>query len=142
MQPRDLRFGGGATETVLSPLVAVAVALAIVLILCLPRKYAIVPLLLATFTIPLGQVVVLGGMHFTMIRVLILAGLARRVVSGRSPGAGGVAGGFNPMDRVVTLWAAIGVITVPLQFMQGPALVQALGDCLDALEIGRASCRE
>ena len=61
MEPEHLRFGGGATETLLHPLVAVEMLIAIILILCLPRKYAIAPLLFAVFTISLGQVVVFGG---------------------------------------------------------------------------------
>ena len=81
MEPQNLRFGGGATETLLHPLVAVEMVIAIILILCLPRKYAIAPLLFGVFTIPLGQVVVLAGIHFTVLRILILAGLVRRAAS-------------------------------------------------------------
>ena len=69
MEPEHLRFGGGATETLLHPLVAVWMLIAAILILCLPRKYAIAPLLLAVFTISLGQVVVLAGLHFTVLRI-------------------------------------------------------------------------
>ena len=61
MEPEHLRFGGGAAETLLNPLVAVWMLIAIVLILAFPRKYAITPFLLAVFTIPVEQVVVLGG---------------------------------------------------------------------------------
>ena len=38
MEPEHLRFGGGATETMLNPLVAVWMLIAIVLILTLPRR--------------------------------------------------------------------------------------------------------
>lgn len=131
MQPQNLRFGGGAAATLLHPIVAAETVVAIVLILCLPRKYAIAPFLLAIFTIPLGQVLVLGGVHFTIIRILIIAGLARSVISRRSEAAS--SHGFKHVDRAVILWAAIGVVTVPLQFGQSQALVAALGDGLDAL---------
>ena len=118
MEPQNIRFGGGATETLLHPLVAVWMLIAIVLILTFPRKKAITPFLLAVFTIPVGQVVVLGGLHFTVLRILILAGLARvasfrGVVTGRQVSRGiqrrGSGGGalddigsdhpFSPVDE-------------------------------------------
>jgi hypothetical protein len=52
MEPENNRFGGGASGTVLHPLVAVLMLVAIVLILTLPRKRAIIPFFLAFFAIP------------------------------------------------------------------------------------------
>ena len=129
MEPQNLRFGGGATDTLLHPLVAVWMLIAIVLIFCLPRKHAITPLLLAVFTIPLGQVVVLGGIHFTVLRILILAGLVRRTMSEDS----NFPGGFNSIDRYVTLWAISSLVVVSLEWMNTPVLIKSIGDFLDAL---------
>ena len=117
MEPQHFRFGGGAAETTLNPLVAVGMLIAIVLILTSPQKKGITPFLLACFTIPIGQVVVLGGLHFTVLRILIIAGLIRQVharrifvnrqVSGRiqsgGPNGGTVDGvaadhAFTPVD--------------------------------------------
>ena len=77
MQPKNFQFGGGAADTILHPLVALGMLVAIVLILLLPRNKAITPFLIAFLTIPLGQVLVLGGVHFLMHQVLILTVLAR-----------------------------------------------------------------
>ena len=79
MEPAKIRFGGGSSVTVLHPVVAVAMVLAVVLVLCLPRKYVIVPVLLALFLIPTEQVIVFAGIHFNVYRIIILAGLARWV---------------------------------------------------------------
>src|ERR1700693_2186835 len=95
MEPQNLRFGGGGQGTLLHPVVALGMVLAIVLILCLPRRFVIAPLLMAIFTIPLGQVVVLGGVHFLMARILILTGLARLAISGRRAEGGVLVGGFE-----------------------------------------------
>ncbi len=130
MEPENIRFGGGSPVTVLHPLVAVAMALAIVLILCLPRKYVIVPAFLAFFLIPKGQVIVAAGLHFNVYRIIILAGLARWAASRRSST---LAGGFNFMDRVVTLWAVSYLIIFSFQWMNTQALIKSTGDCLDAL---------
>jgi hypothetical protein len=130
MEPEHIRFGGGPYVTVLHPLVAVAMVLAIVLILCLPRKYVIAPAFFALFLIPKGQVIVVAGLHLNVFRIIILAGLARWAASRRSSP---LAGGFNFMDRVVTLWAFSYLIIYSLQWMETQALIKALGDFLDAL---------
>jgi hypothetical protein len=130
MEPQNIRFGGGVAGTVLHPLVAVAMLVAIALILFLPRKYASVPLLSGIFMIPLGQVVVLGGIHFTVLRILIIAGLVRLA----SSGAGSkFSGGFNSIDQVVMLWTLAEFAVFSLQWMQSQAMVESLGDLLDRL---------
>jgi hypothetical protein len=130
MEPNNIRFGGGSPITVLHPLVAVATVIAIVLILCLPRKYVIVPALLALFLIPKEQVIVFAGLHFNVYRIIILAGLARWAASRRSSS---LAGGFNSMDRTVTFLTLSYLIIYSLQWMDTQAVVKSIGDCLDAL---------
>ncbi len=133
MEPQNIRFGGGATETLLHPLVAVWLLIAIVLILAFPRKTAIVPFLLSVFTIPAGQVVVLGSLHFTVLRILILAGLVRMASFRKSSWGGRLAGGFNAVDRMVVLWTVSALVILSLQWMDMQALIHNLGDFLDAL---------
>lgn len=130
MEPNNIRFGGGSPVTVLHPLVALAMVVAIVLIVCLPRKYVIVPALLAIFLIPKGQQIVLAGLHFNVYRIIILAGLARWAISKRSSP---LAGGFNFMDRICTAFFLCYFVTNSLLYMQSQALVKNTGDLLDAL---------
>lgn len=104
--------------------------LAIVLIILLPRKYAFVPLLLGTFTIPLGQVVVLAGIHFTVLRVLILTGLLRRAITKSSQR---FTGGFNSIDRFTVLWTVASFAIFSVQWMETQAFINSLGDLLDRL---------
>ena len=115
-------------ETLLHPLVALAILLAIVLILFLPRKHVIVPLLLAIFLVPKGQVVVIAGMHFTVAKILFLTGVIRWVMSRRSLT---LAGGFNSIDRVFALWALCYPIVFAFQWMQTQALIKTIGDSVD-----------
>src|ERR1019366_4455625 len=133
MEPEHIRFGGGATETLLHPLVAVWLLIAIVLILAFQRKKAIAPFLLAVFTIPIGQVVVLGSLHFTVLRILILAGLARCATFRGSSPRGKLPGGFNAVDRVAVLWTVSALVILSLQWMRMDELIHSLGDFLDAL---------
>jgi hypothetical protein len=133
MEPANIRFGGGATATILHPFVAVWMLIAIVLILTLPRHKAIAPFLLAFFTIPLGQVVVAAGLHFPVLRILILAGLVRMAISWRSSSAGKFPGGFDILDQAVVLWAVLALVIVSLQWMELSALIKFVGDLIDTL---------
>jgi hypothetical protein len=129
MEPAHIAFGGGATETVLNPITAVAVLIAIVLILTLPRDKVIVPFLLAFFTIPLAQVLLVGGLHFPMLRILILAGLVRIAMS---PSVPRFPGEFNAVDRVVIFWTVSMLVVNSLAWMELPAFIKLAGDFLDA----------
>src|ERR1700722_11476203 len=89
--------------TLLHPLVGAAMGVSIVLIMRLPRKHIIVPLLLAIFLTPKGQQLLIAGLHFNVYRIILIVGLARCMMLRRS---NPLPGGFNSIDRVVT-WCAI-----------------------------------
>lgn len=133
MEPEHFAFGGGTAETILHPLVAVWMLIAILLILTLPRNKAIVPFLLAFFTIPLEQVIVVGGLHFPVLRILILAGLARIGTRGGATSERRFPGGFNGLDRVVVLWTVSALVVNSLQWMELQAFIKLAGDFLDSL---------
>src|SRR5580704_9888349 len=134
MEPEHLRFGGGAADTMIHPLIAVYLLIAVVLILTLSRSKAIVPFLFVFFTIPIGQVLVLGGFHFTALRVLILAGLVRRALyRPTSESEGKFPGGFNGLDQAAVFWAISAVVVFCLQYRETQAIIRSLGDLLDTL---------
>jgi hypothetical protein len=93
-------LGHGATETILHPVVIVAVVISIVLMLWRPRKYAIVPFLLCCALIPRGQLLYLAGAHFYM-RTLVTFVVFVRAVTGKF----NLAGGFNIVDKIFLVWA-------------------------------------
>lgn len=130
MEPANLRFGGGSTATVLHPLVVLALLLSIGLILFLPRKHVIVPLWLAIFLIPKGQVLVLAGAHLTAAKILFLTGLTRWAMSRRSLT---LSRGFNSIDRVFVLWALCYPVVFALRWMESQAFVKSVGDLLESL---------
>ncbi|HEX4005003.1 MAG TPA: hypothetical protein VHX60_02390 [Acidobacteriaceae bacterium] len=107
--------------------------IAVILILVLPRNKVITPFLFAFFTIPVGEVLVLGGFHFTALRVLILAGLARRAAIRKSAVTGKFPGGFNAVDKAVVFWSVSAVVALCLVFMELPAVINALGVLLDTM---------
>jgi hypothetical protein len=134
VQPENFRFGGGASETVLHPIVLAAMLIAIVLIFLLPRKYVLWPIICITFLVPLGQEVLIGGLHFFVSRIIILT-VALRMLVGMFSSPDGV---FNKrlgtFDLIFLLWAffraAAGVLV--FSFASGAMVYQA-GFLLDAI---------
>jgi hypothetical protein len=96
---RDL--GHGASDTVLHPVVAIALVIAIAMMLWRPRKYSIAPLLLCTYLIPRGQEVLFLGAHLYVCRILVLTGFLRAKL-----GKFQVAGGWNVLDKLFFAWAS------------------------------------
>jgi hypothetical protein len=133
MQPKHLFFGGGAAATLLSPVVAIWMLVAIALILTLPRNKVIVPFVLAFFTIPFAQVILIGSLHFPVLRILILAAMMRRTISVGSDPEGKYPGGFNGIDWVTILWIVSAFVAVSLQWMELQAIIKFVGDLMDSL---------
>jgi len=133
MVPENFRFGGGATETVLHPLVAVWMLIAIVLILSLRRDRIMIPFLLAFFSTPSQEVLVLAGVHFTMHQILIFTVLARMTVYRGSSSDRRFQGGFNALDRVVVLWAFSSLLIFNIEFMDKQAFIKSMGDFVLAM---------
>jgi len=77
---------------------AVIVAMC-VLILVLPRRYAIAPLIVITCYMTLGEDVLVYGLHFTMFRILALVGWLRILMRGEFREFK-----MNPIDWVFIFW--------------------------------------
>jgi hypothetical protein len=108
MQLQDFgqgNFGGGSADTVMHPAVVIAMVAAIVLMLALPRKYVVVPFLLALFLLPVGQQLHLAGVHLYVPRIVIPFGLARLIVATRRSRAPIFTGKFNDLDKIFVCWA-------------------------------------
>ena len=133
MIPKNLRFGGGAGGTILHPLVALWMLIAIVLLLTLPRKKLIVPFVLAFFSTPMGQLLVLGGVHITMLQLLILTVLARMAAFKETASEKRFSGGFNSFDKLVVTWTLVALLAFSLEFMEMQAVIKGLGDLVISL---------
>lgn len=134
MQPENLKFGGGTSETLLHPLVLVALIIAIILMLVLRRKYLIIPVLVMAFLVPMRQQIVVAGVHLFVLRLVILAGLVRACLMKRSPEEPLFACSFNTVDKVFileTLYTVIAFLT--LFSFQSSALVNRFGFLWDVL---------
>jgi hypothetical protein len=127
MEPYTVKFGGGTDQTILHPLVLVALLLATALIFVLPRRYVLVPFLLTIFLVPQGQQLYIAGVHLFVNRILVLAafvcGLIRKEPNQKST----LAGGWTPIDTVVVSYMVILAAATVMQFMTGSAIVNQVG---------------
>jgi hypothetical protein len=111
MPPEHLKFAGGSDQTLLHPLVLVAMLVVIVLMFSLRRRYLIAP--------------------FLMIAV-ILAGLIRMMI--RKPaGTARLAGGFDNFDKLFLAWALLHALAFILLFSQMAAVINQFGYLWDSL---------
>jgi hypothetical protein len=132
MRPENFYFGGGSGETVMHPAVAAAMVLAVILILVLPRKKAIVPFLLCAFLIPLGQTLVLGGLHLFVLRIVLLFACTRMIFTKFSSHASIFGGGFGYLDKAFSLWAVFRAVAFLMLFsLQSGAVVNQASFLLD-----------
>ena len=102
MEPgsKSWRFGGGG-ETFVDPVIICAVLVAAVFILALPRKHVICALLPVAFLIPMDQVVVIGSLHFQMLRVVIFLGWVKLLWEMASKKHDCPVPGMNAIDKAL-----------------------------------------
>lgn len=134
MQPENYYFGGGATETAMHPLVVIWMIIVIVLVLGLPRKRLIGPFLATALLIPMGQVLVVGGVHLFVLRFVILFGCARMIFAKLSAGGSIFRSGLNGFDAIFVFWALYHAFAFLVQFsFLSAALVNQAAGLLDVL---------
>jgi hypothetical protein len=133
MDPKNFRFGGGAQESQIQPFTLVLLIVSILLILFLPRKYAAVPYLFSSLLIPTGEVLVIGGLHLMVFRILIAAGWMRIIGAGMHFNSTKEGLKLNAIDRSVLWWTFACVITFTLRYLDVDAFVNRMGFACGAL---------
>ena len=133
LQDQMLRFGGGSDITTLAVGTAIFVTIAVLMMFLLPKKYAVLPYLYVSLFIPYSQVVVLGGLHFNVYRIL-LPFVWIRALTGRRDD---VTEKFrlSGIDKVVLLWAFADALCASLQWAAWGAVVNRLGFLYNVLGI-------
>jgi hypothetical protein len=81
---------------------AAYLVIASILMLTLPRRLALLPLLLSATYMTGGQVLMIGPANFTIPRLLVVVGFLRVLAKGEH-----VADGMHTVDKLLLLWAAI-----------------------------------
>jgi hypothetical protein len=124
-------FGGGLSSDQMTPVGLAALVLMTVMVLALPRKWVMVPLLLFSILIP-GQQFVISGIHLFASRIVLLLGCVRFLFRS-GPIKRALAGGFTGIDKVFLIWAICRSTAFILCFREGSAVVNQVGVLWDAL---------
>src|SRR6476620_785527 len=117
----------------MTPVVLAITLLAVLLVLVLPRRFVVVPILPAVFLTPVGLQLTAAGTHFFVMRLLILVGAVRMLLSmafARESLFG--AGGLNRYDKLFFSWVLVRGLVFILLFREGGAVVYQVGLWLDA----------
>lgn len=119
---QTLKFGGGLGDTVLSPVALGLMLLAVLLIFSLRRRYVVIPILVTSFFIPMGQQLVVGGLHFYVSRLLILAAWIRILANGWLKDYC-----LSVIDRAIIFWGVADAIAFIALWREPEALINRLG---------------
>jgi hypothetical protein len=125
-------FGGsGVHGSSMHPIVVVATLIAIIAMITLPRKYALSPALILVFLTPAPQLV-LGGFHFTVVRLIILGGLVRLIRDAISRKGKVWSYGIQPIDTLLVALVVLQALAFSLRFKDIGAAIYQSGLLLDA----------
>ncbi len=128
----DHYFGGGG-ESSIHPAILCILVLAALAILFVRRQYLVYPFIITATIIPAGQVVVVGGMHFMALRILIVAGLLRLVVSRFLLHSEPPQSKFTSIDKLFVMWIVSNTIAFTILWGAWGALTNRLGFALTCL---------
>lgn len=96
------------------------------LLVVLPRRYAMLPILALVCYMTMGERVVIGGVNFTMVRILLLFGWLRLLARGESGQLR-----WHTVDKVIIAWAIFRTINYTLVWGTTAALINRLGYAYD-----------
>jgi len=114
--------------TNLHPVGLIAVILLGIAVLVLPRRYSLVPFLVVACFIAPAQRLVVMTMDFNLLRLLILFGWARVLMSGEGRGFR-----WKKLDVLLVLWTLSGTLILTLREATLAGFVYRLGLMYDAI---------
>ncbi|MBN1806108.1 MAG: hypothetical protein JW837_12740 [Sedimentisphaerales bacterium] len=100
----------------------------VILTLLVPRKYFLLPFILAACFVPADQRVIIFDLDFTPLRMLVLAGFLRTLLLSES-----LAFKLNNFDKMVLVWAICGAVIYVLQWANMKAFIYKCGVLFDVI---------
>jgi hypothetical protein len=99
-----------------------------VLLLAVPRRTATAPVLALVCFMTLGEHLILGGLNFTMVRILLLFGWLRIFFKREFQGLS-----FTSVDKLIVGWVILRTINYTLVWGTSAALINRLGYAYDII---------
>jgi hypothetical protein len=129
---QNLQFGGGVSQTIVSPIALLIVLVAGVMICVVPLRRAIAPFLIAAVLIPNDQVILLGPLHFPMLRILIIFGVIRMFRARSTSKIEILSGGLNAIDKALILLTFFAMLNGILLWRLWGEVIFQLGELYSA----------
>lgn len=111
--------------------------LLVLMILFLPRKWFIIPFVIAACIVPADQRVIIMGLDFTPLRILVLFGLIRMLLTSDNEPIR-----WNLFDKLIIVWGITGTIIYVIQWKTMGSVIYKSGvmfDCFGLYYIFRRS---
>lgn len=115
-------------QTTLHPIGFIAVLLLGIIMLVVPRRYALIPMLIMACFISPAQRIVIETLDFNLIRLMILFGWCRVFIYGEVRGFK-----WKALDVVVVMWAVVATVVLTIREGTMDALIYRLGLSFDAI---------
>src|ERR1700733_3627529 len=110
-----------------SPMVGVILLVMACLMWTLPRRYAVCPLLIMTCLMPMGQQLVVFGLHLPLFRILLLVGVLRVFAKGEAARMK-----WTTADRLFVWWLVVTIVFGTLSKPSIELFVNRSGDAYNA----------
>ena len=101
-----------------------------IILLFLPRRFALVAIIVVIYHITLGQVVVIADLNFSMMRIIILIGWVRLIIRKEFSSIK-----FNEIDIAIICWVISNMVMYNLLRQTSTAFINRLGFAYDAIGI-------
>ncbi|MGZ8941492.1 MAG: hypothetical protein ACXW00_01825 [Methylobacter sp.] len=112
----------------LNPLALGLLLVLVCLTWLLPRRHAFSPLLIMIGLMPMGQQIVIAGLHFHLFRILLLCGICRVIIRGEAAQLK-----LKGIDKLFIWWAIVSIVFGTLSKPSTALFINRLGDVYNAL---------
>jgi hypothetical protein len=126
MQPIDSFATDGTTFV--NPLGLIFTLVMCILLVVLPRKYALLPIIILVCYMTMGMRIVVGGFNFTMLRIVLPFGWLRLMLRGEMKRLN-----FNVIDKIFLAWVFVSIVAATLLWQSLEAFRGELGFAYNVL---------
>lgn len=110
----------------MKPETIIVTVILVILTMAVPRKWLLLPFVLAACFVPADQRIIIFGLDFTPLRILVMVGFMRTVLFSEK-----LTFKWNSFDKLVLAWAICGAIIYVIQWADMNALINKCGVLFD-----------
>lgn len=103
-------------------------AMLVIISLVVPRKYLLLPYIIAACFVPTDQRIIIMSLDFTVLRILVMAGIFRILIRQEN-----IKIKWNNFDYLVFAWVFCGAFIYSIQWMNAKAVVNRCGLLFDVI---------